>query len=98
LIKLDKKALSYLKSSDLYLVVNLISQCSTGWTPITTKSLRFETYKESSEKGILSKFYEYKGVKIYVHGALKIEDNATIKLKFNLPLLGTFWSSKGINI
>ena len=98
LIKLDEKALNYLKSLDLYLVVNLISQCTGGWAPITTKSLRFETYKNSSDKGHLSKIYEYEGVKIYVHGALKIEDDASINLKFKLPLIGPFWGYKGINI
>lgn len=95
MIKLDDKALEYLKEKNLDLIVNLNSYTPGGWCSVPVRTVSVETRK-GFEKPITFKKTEYEGINIYYHKGLKLKYDAKVYLKKKLLLLPARFGFGGI--
>ncbi len=96
MLTIEKKALEFAKNKQGNFIVKTIS-ASGGCCDVNVKSLWIEVLKNFDEnKNYIC--YEYDGIKVFIEKTLELDEDILIYQKIKLPIFGSIFGSKGINI
>ena len=101
MVKMDEKALSFVKGKNLCFVAGVKKSqvnCDCGGVNSSVQTLRIRVLFETE---VLDKFlydiYEYQGVKVFVLKSLKVTGDINVYQKSKLPFMEPKFGIKGIS-
>jgi len=95
-IVMNDKTYNYILNKGGKLEIKII-KTSCGWGGPQVKSLWIEAKKVVLNEEKYDVF-DYKDIKIFIQKGIKIGERIELSLKASLPLLGSFFNYKGIEI